>query len=93
MPRCNGVDRDCDIIPTRKRAELNTANKYRYVLAVVDGIVREVFKVKEWYQYSNDRIGFRGEPTNDSISSLVKNKRIPDCYKKRGAANPFMYKK
>lgn len=75
------------------RAKLNKAKKYKYVLAVVDGVVREVYKAKEWYQFSNDRIGFHGEPTSDSISSLVKNKRIPDYYKKRGAANPFMYKK
>ena len=61
----------------------------------MNGIVREVYKVKYngWYQISGDRIAFHGEPTNDKISFIVKNKRIPDYYKKRGAANPFMYKK
>ena len=83
---------------TRKswHATLVKAKKYEYVFAVVGGIVREVYKVNKdngWYQISDDRIAFNGEPTNDSISLIVKNKRIPDYYKKRGAANPFMYKK
>ena len=78
------------------RATLNKAKKYKYVLAVVNGIVREVYEVDKdngWYQFSSDRIAFHGKPTNDAIASVVKNKRIPDYYKKRGAANPFMYKK
>lgn len=83
---------------TRKswHATLNKAKKYKYVFAVVGGIVREVYKVNKdngWHQISDDRIAFHGEPANDHISLLVKNKRIPDYYKKRGAANPFMYKK
>ena len=82
---------------TRKswHANLIKAKNYKYVLAVVNGIVREVYKVKDkdWYQISADRIAFSREPTNDKISFIVKNKRIPDYYKKRGAANPFMYKK
>ena len=78
------------------RAKLNKAKKYKYVLAVVNGIVREVYEVYKdngWYQFSSDRIAFHGKPTNDAIASMLKNKQIPNYYKKRGAANPFMYKK
>lgn len=75
------------------RADLNRAKRYKYVLSVVYGIVREVYKVSIWYTLPTGRIAFEGEPTTDSIASKVKGKRIPDKYKQKGAANPFMYKK
>lgn len=75
------------------RAKLTKAKKYKYVLAVVNGIVREVYEVSSWSQNLYGRIEFQGKPTNDPIALSVKNKRIPDYYRKRGVANPFMYKK
>ena len=77
---------------TRKawRADLKRAKRYKYVLAVVYGIVREVYEAKEWYQVG-DRIAFRGEPTT-ALASL-KGKRIPAKYRTKGNANPFLYKK
>ena len=75
------------------RAKEEKAKKYQYVLSVVYGIVREVYKVSIWYTLPTGRIAFEGEPTTDSIASKVKGKRIPDKYKQKGAANPFMYKK
>lgn len=79
---------------TRKawRANLAKASKYKYVLAVINGIVREVYEVSKWKQYNNERIEFEGVPTSDSISSL-KNKLIPSYYRQKGQANPFLYKK
>ncbi len=74
------------------RAKLETAKGYKYVVAVVYGIVREVYEVDEWYQYNEDRIAFNGKPTNAPISSL-NNKRIPKKYREKGASNPFLYKK
>lgn len=78
---------------TRKlwRADIKKARKYKYVLAVVQGIVREVYEVNSWNPYG-DRIAFTGTPTSDSIASL-KGKRIPEKYRQKGAANPFIYKK
>lgn len=73
------------------RANLSKAKKYKYVLAVVYGIVREIYEVKEWYPYTKDRIAFEGMPTTGSLSSL-KNKRIPVKYRAKGVANPFLYK-
>ena len=74
------------------RASLKRAKRYKYVLAVVNSIVREVYEVEDWYQDTPTRIAFTGKPTTDSISSL-KRKRIPNCYRKIGNANPFIYKK
>ena len=80
---------------TRKawRADIKKAKKYKYVLSVVYGIVREVYKVNEWKELSTGRIEFVGEVTKDAIAANVKGKRIPDEYRQKGAANPFMYKK
>lgn len=77
---------------TRKawRASRDKAEKYKYVLAVVYGIVREVYEAENWFQMG-DRIAFRGEPTT-ALASL-KGKRIPAKYRTKGNANPFLYKK
>lgn len=77
---------------TRKawRADLKRARRYKYVLAVVYGIVREVYEAKEWYQMG-DRIAFTGDPTT-ALASL-KGKRIPAKYRAKGSANPFLYKR
>ena len=72
------------------KADINKASNYMYVFAVVDGIVREVYKVGRWYQIG-DRIAFDGVPAKGNIT-IVKGCRIPAKYRKKGAANPFMYK-
>lgn len=75
------------------KANLNKASQYKYVLAVVNGIVREVYEVRGWRSVDGGpRIAFDGQPTNDPIQSL-KGKRLPNIYIQKGAANPFMYKK
>ncbi len=79
---------------TRKswRADLTKAKKYKYVVSVVYGVVREVSEVSKWYAFENGRIAFDGKPATDAIAHL-KNKRIPQKYRQKGASNPFMYKK
>lgn len=75
-------------------ADLQTAKRYKYVFSVINGIVAEVYEVSNWYQSANgNRIEFNGNVAPKSISSLVKGKRIPAKYRKRGLANPFLYKK
>ena len=62
------------------------------VLAVVNGIVREVYEVRKWYSFNGgSRIAFEGQPTNDLIQSQ-KGKRLPNIYMQKGAANPLMHK-
>ena len=75
-------------------ADLNKARNYKYVLAVVSGFVREVFIVDKWFTCPSGRIAFEGKqaPINDKMSSL-KNMLIPKDYRKKGNANPFLYKK
>lgn len=73
----------------------NNANKYSYVLGSVDGIVRGVYKVREngWKLASNGvRYEFdKDDNPDDNIVKHFINKRIPDKYTKRGAANPVQY--
>lgn len=72
-------------------ANLNKAKKYKYVLSVINRIVKEVYIVDEWYQ-DGDRIAFKGHETVDPIASL-KGKLIPLKYRKKGMARPFLYKR
>ena len=73
----------------------NNANKYPYVIGAVDGVVKGVYKVKEngWKLAAN---GIRYEFDKDDnpdieIVNYFMNKRIPDAYTKKGAANPVQY--
>ena len=69
------------------------AESYKYVLAVVNGIVREVYEVNRWYQYNQDRIAFEGVVSNQQSMVALKGKLIPSIYRQKGNANPFLYKK
>ena len=77
------------------RASLDNAKKYKYVLSVIGGIVKEVYEIDnkdDWFKMEN-RIAFKGHvSTNQNLLSL-KGKLIPEKYRTKGAANPFMYKK
>jgi uncharacterized protein len=77
------------------------ARRADYVLAVRQGLIVGAFVADEWLQAvsSNfpgrddepDRYGFHGVPAPDNIEHLYVNKRVPDEYRKRGAANPIRY--
>ena len=82
------------ISPSRaKRAEI--------VLAVRYGIIIAVFNAKKWLPATSEnfpghepvpgRYGFIGTEVSDSIRKLYVGKRIPDEYRKKGAANPIKY--
>ena len=73
-----------------------------FVLAIIQGIIVGVFKPLEWKRATvenfpefhidrPDRMGFIGEDSEDSIKKLYIRKRVPDEYRKRGAANPIKY--
>ena len=80
---------------TRKawRGSIKNAESYKFVLAVVNGIVREVYEVNRWYQYNQDRIAFEGVISNQQSMVALKGKLIPRIYRQKGNANPFLYKK
>lgn len=77
------------------RAKLETAMPYRYVLSVVGGVVQEVYKVSRWYTSSEyaPRIEFEGTVAEFDIRNLFVGKMIPECYRQKGLASPFLYKK
>lgn len=75
-------------------ANLNTAKRYKYVLSVIRGVVKEVYVVDDvngWYK-EGDRIAFNGKVATGSISKL-KGTLLPEKYRKKGMARPFLYKK
>lgn len=81
---------------TRKawRADLNKAKNYNYVLAAVDGIVTGVYTELTWCDsVEPNRIEFTGIECSENWVKNILGKKIPEQYRKKGAANPFMYKK
>ncbi len=84
------------------RMSMKKAQRVEYVLAVKQGLIVGVFKPTEWLEATIEnfpmfglnregRIGFCGENAPDSVRGLYLGKRIPDKYRKRGAANPIKY--
>lgn len=71
------------------------AQKYPYVLSVTGGIVREVYKVKEWHycEGGNGRAEFTGEIAEPAVQKIFKNKKIPSKYREKGIAYPTLYGK
>ena len=78
------------------------AESAEYVLAVMQGLIVGVFKAYEWkeaviqnfpefHQNVPGRYGFIGEEAEDSIKQMYIRKRVPDKYRKKGAANPIKY--
>ena len=91
------TERNNDLYETTRkawRADISKAQKYNYVFAVVDGIVKKVYTDLKWYESSlENRIEFDGVECKDAWIHEIIGKKIPDQYRKKGAANPFMYKK
>ena len=74
--------------------KLEKVKNYKYVLCVVNSIVKKVYEVDSWQQCKNSRrIKFNGKEASQEISSVFLEKRIPDIYRKKGCANPVQYKK
>lgn len=71
--------------------------RYPYVLAVKDGIVIDVFRVKKWQKAAEKgRLEFDGACVKDSepdIYNMFYDHRIPETYMKKGLASPALYSK
>ena len=66
----------------------NRVNDIKMVAAVVNGVIRKVYRVDRWYYVpERDRYAFEGT----EIESKYLNKRIPDEYRKKGMASPTIY--
>lgn len=87
-------DYDAIYEATRKSWKVgkDRVDKIKYVLGVIDGIVREVFEVEKWQLADNGvRYEFIGHIASDEIRNIFKDKRIPEKYSKKGSANPIQY--
>lgn len=88
---------------TRYAWKLNKdkAEEAEYVLAVCKGLIRGVFKPNKWLDATPEnfpgrelrpgRSGFEGEVAPPEICEMYLRKKVPDEYRKRGAANPIKY--
>jgi uncharacterized protein len=78
------------------------AEKADYVLSIIQGIIVGVYKVIEWKEATIEnfpefsknvpgRYGFIGVEAEEEIRITFLRKRVPDIYRKKGAANPIKY--
>jgi hypothetical protein len=81
------------------RVNVNNVKKFKLVLAHRNGIVVGVFRPKEWLESKKEnfpwlfediphRFGFVGDPAEPPVTNLYLNKRVPDEFRRKGAANP-----
>ncbi len=83
------------------RVSLSQVTQAEFVLATVQGIIKGVFIADQWLPANASnfpdrpemlgRLGFIGREAPEEIKRLYINKRVPDEYRKRGAANPIKY--
>ena len=76
------------------RINLNKAKQYKYCLAVVDGIVRNVYNIDGWqedHRAETGRYEFYGHEASKEIKDIFVNMRIPEKYRKKGMASPVLY--
>lgn len=88
---------------TRYAWKLNKskAEQAEFVLATRQGEIVGAFIVRRWLEATAEnfpghdpvpgRFGFEGEEAPDDIKKLYVRKRVPDEYRKYGAANPIKY--
>jgi hypothetical protein len=71
------------------------------ILALQTGVVVGVFTATEWLPATIEnfpgketipgRYGFIGKHADKNLELLYLGKRIPDCFRKKGASNPIKY--
>ena len=77
------------------------AERAEIILATLQGLIIDAFVADEWLdataenfpgrEPSPERFGFVGREAPVEIGQLYIGKRVPDQYRKRGAANPIRY--
>lgn len=71
-----------------------SVTEYPYVFSVTDGIVKEVYKINNWYKSERPgRYEFNGEIAHEEIRTRFREKRIPSTYIQKGMANPVLFSK
>ena len=73
---------------------LEKVKSYPYVLSTINGVVEEVYEVDNWYESEEmNRVEFNGHVAPECVRSLFIDKKIPGIYRKKGSANPALYKR
>ncbi len=84
------------------RISAERAKNFKLVLAHRRGLVLGAFRPRDWLPATKanfpwldgdipGRIGFVGEPAAEKVASLYIGKRVPDVYRRKGAANPVRF--
>lgn len=83
------------------KIDIKKASRAEMVIAVRHGLIIAVFVADEWlpatrenfpgYEPVPGRYGFIGVEASDTIRRMYIGKRLPDEYRKPGAANPIKY--
>lgn len=84
------------------KINVERAKKADYILSVEKGLIVGIFRVKEWKlarrqyfpefsNFTNSRYGFIGIEADNDIRDMYLKKRIPDEFRKKGAAFPIKY--
>lgn len=90
-------ERNNDIYETVRSAwkvNLNKVKGYKYCLAVLNGVVKNVYEIEGWQEDHRARSGrfeFYGKEATEDIKMYFINKRIPENYRKKGMASPVLY--
>lgn len=83
------------------KINVKKAKEAEVVLATVQGLIVAAFIVDEWLPANAEnfpgreavpgRFGFRGHEAPPELARVYLRQRVPDEYRKRGAANPVKY--
>lgn len=83
------------------RVSRSKAERAEVVLPTVQGLIVGVFVASQWLGATSDnfpgretargRFGFIGEEAPKRLRALYVGRRVPDEYRKPGAANPIRY--
>ena len=83
------------------RLDVDRARQADVVLATVQGVIRAAFIPTKWMRAtsrnfperapSRKRWGFEGFPAPSGLESRFVGKRVPDSFRRKGAANPIRY--
>jgi hypothetical protein len=83
------------------KVDVKKAKQADVILATFHGIIRGAFVAQDWFEATEERFpdraaapgrfGFVGEEAPEDMQKLYVHKRVPDEYRRRGAANPVRY--
>ena len=92
-----------DAVRCAWKLNIGKARKYNLVLANLRGLVVGAYRPTKWLQGTIEnfpgvmdedlpgRWGFIGEPAEPVVWDMYVRKRVPERYRRRGAANPIRY--